>query len=209
MSYPRVNMLKKAERRYQGAVSRSFMLVSIVVTPILLIALLSGVKLIQYGSVRANLGASHEIWTVLEPRLAIASEQQQGLAINRQALDLINGWRDSQVSIVELMTDIQQVVPMNVQLIRISIRSDVMVSLYREAEALELDYRLALQGVSQGSEAEDAVIALRKSLLMGEHLSEIFDSVKLTSMRKRRGLDGENIREFSLEGLGAESEEVE
>lgn len=209
MSYPRVNMLRKSERRYQGAVGRRFMLVSIFVTPTLLIALLSGVKLIQYGSVRADLGARREIWTALEPRLAIANEQQRGLTVNRQALELINGWRDSQISMVELMKDIQQVVPANVQLMRISIRSDVMASLYREAEELNLDYRLALQGVSQGSEAEDAVIALRKSLLKGEYVSEIFDSVKLTSMRKRRGLDGENIREFSLEGIGAESEDVE
>lgn len=209
MSYPRVNMLKKSEMRYQGAVSRRFMLVSVVVTPILLIALLSGVKLIQYGNIRADLGASREIWTVLEPRLAIATEQQHGLKINRQALELINGWRDSQVPMVELMTDIQQVVPSNVQLMRVSIRSDVKASLYREAEELDLNYTLALQGISQGSEAEDAVIALRKSLLEEEHLSGIFDSVKLTSMRKRRGLDGLNIREFSLEGLGAQSEEEE
>ena len=48
---------------------------------------------------------------------------------------------------------------------------------------------------------------LRKSLLNGAHLAHIFDSVKLTSMRKRSGLDGANLREFSLEGLGAEVEE--
>jgi hypothetical protein len=207
MSYPRVNLLKKSEQRYQGAVSRRFMLISIVVTPILFIAVLSGVKLIQYGSVKADLKASREIWTVLEPRLAVARDQQRGLKTNRQAITLINGWQDSQVSMKELLLDIQQAIPENVQLMRISIRGDVTTSLYRNADELGLGYRLTLQGVSQGEQAEDAVINLRRDLLIREHLSAIFDSVKLTSMRKRKGLDGENMREFSLEGLGAEIEE--
>lgn len=207
MSYPRVNLLKKSERRYQGAVSRRFMWVSIVVTPILFIALLSGVKLIQYGGVQADLKASREIWNTLEPKLAVARDQQRGLKTNRQALSLINGWKDSQVSMEVLLLDIQEAIPENVQLTRVSIRGEVKASLYRNADELGLDYRLALQGISQGVQAEDAVINLRRDLLRKEHLSAIFESVKLTSMRKRRGAGGENMREFSLEGLGAEVEE--
>ena len=207
MSYPRVNLLKKSERRYQGAVSRRFMLVSIVVTPILFIALLSGVKLIQYGGVQADLKASREIWKTLEPKLAVALDQQRGLKTNRQALSLINGWKDSQVSMEALLLDIQEAIPENVRLTRVSIRSEVKASLYRDADELDLDYRLALQGVSQGEQAEDTVINLRRDLLKKEHLSTIFDSVKLISMRKRSGADGENMREFSFEGLGAEGEE--
>ena len=207
MSYPRVNLLKKSECRYQGAVSRRFMLVSIVVTPILFIAVISGVKLIQYGGAQVDLKASREIWSRLEPRLAIALDQQRGLKANRQAINLINGWQESQVSMEALLLDIQNAIPANVQLTRISIRSDVKASRYREADELGLNYRLALQGVSQGEQAEDAVISLRRDLLEKECLSAIFDSVKLTSMRKRSGADGENMREFSLEGLGTKVED--
>jgi len=207
MSYPRVNLLKKSECRYQGAVRRRFMLVSIVVTPILFIALLSGIKLIQYGGVQADLKASREIWKTLEPKLAVALDRQRGLKTNRQALSLINGWKDSQVSMEGLLQDVQEVIPENVRLMRVSIRSEVAASLYRDADELDLDYRLALQGVSQGEQAEDTVMNLRRDLLKKEHLSAIFDSVKLISMRKRSGADGENMREFSFEGLGAEVEE--
>lgn len=207
MSNPRVNLLKKTERRYQGAVSRRFMLISIVVTPILFIALLSGVKLIQYGGVRADLRISRDIWKTLEPRLNEAMEQQRGLKTNREALTLFDAWQDSKASMESLLQDIQQVIPENIQLKRVSVRSAVTTSLYRHAEDLKLDYRLTLTGVSQGEQAEDTVIRLRRDLLAQEQLSTIFDSVKLTSMRKHRGLDGENIREFSLEGTGVESGE--
>lgn len=204
MSYPRVNLLKKSERRYQGTVSRRFMLVGIVVTPILFIAVLSGVKFIQYGGVQADLRASREIWSALEPRLAVARDQQRGLKTNRQAIGLINGWQDSQVSMEGLLLDIQKAIPENVQLTRISIRSEVKASVYHDVDELGLDYRLALQGISQGAQAEYAVINLRRDLLDREYLSATFDAVKLISMRKRAGQSGENMREFSLEGLGAE-----
>lgn len=207
MSYSRVNLLKKSECRYQGAVSRRFIWVIIVVTPILFIAVLSGVKLIQYGGVKTDLRASREIWSTLEPKLEIALDQQRGLKANRQLINLINGWQKSQVSMEELLLDIQKAIPANVQLTRISIRSEVKTSIYRNANELGLNYRLVLQGVSQGAQAEDSVINLRRNLLKKEHLSAIFDSVKLTSMRKRSGAGGENMREFSLEGLSAEGEE--
>lgn len=206
MNYPRVNLLKKSEERYQGAVSRRFMLVSIVVTPILFIAILSGGKLIQYGGVQADLGASREIWKTLEPRLAVSRDQQRGLKANRQAIELINGWQGSQVSMEGLLLDIQKTIPENVQLTRISIRGKVNASVYRDVDELGLDYSLVLQGMSQGAQAEDAVIHLRKDLLTREHLSATFDSLKLISMRKRMGRGGENMREFNFKGLGAKGE---
>jgi hypothetical protein len=205
MNHPRVNLLKKSERRYQGAVSRRFMLVSIVVTPILFIAVLSGVKLIQYGGIRAELAAGREIWRGLEGRLAVAQEQQRGLKTNREAIALLDGWKASQVPMQGLLLDIQQVIPENVQLTRISVRGQSGTSLYRTAEDLGLKYRLTVQGISQGSEAEDSVIQLRKDLLSGGNMASIFDSVNLISMRKRSGIDGENLREFGLEGLAADS----
>jgi hypothetical protein len=204
MNYLRVNLLRKGEQRHQGAVSRRFLFVSIVVTPILLIALLSGVKLIQYNGVQDELKASRAIWADLEPRLELFKKQQRGLAVNRQVIDLINGWQDSQVAMEGLLMDIQQTVPRQVQLSRLSIRTDIKTSVYHGTDGMDMDFRLILQGVSEGAQAEDAVILLRKDLLEKEQLSTIFTSVKLASMRKRDGRGKENMREFSLEGRMAQ-----
>lgn len=206
MSNPRVNLLKKSEQRYQGAVSRRFMLISLVVTPILFIAILSGIKIIQYGGIQASLKSNHEIWSALEPRLAVAKEQKKGLRVNRDALSLINGWKESQVFMENILLDIQSTTPANVQLERVSVRSEGRVSKYRSGDELSLGYELAVQGVSQGEHAEDTVINLRKKLLTKTYLSSMFDSVKLVSMRKQQGRNGENMRRFSFEGKSADSE---
>ncbi|MEN7972990.1 MAG: hypothetical protein ABFR47_04055 [Verrucomicrobiota bacterium] len=204
MSFPRVNLLKRSERRYQGVVSRKFMQVGIVVSSILFLSLFVGLRLVQYAGLQSNLRGSRIVWESLEPRLAVAKEQQRVLATNRQVLELLDAWRKSQVPMEGLLLDIQEAIPENVQLMRISLRSNAKNSIARNADELKLGYSLTLQGVSQGEQAENAVINLRKGLQERDHLSTFFDSLKLVSMRKRQGRSGENMREFSFEGLAAE-----
>ena len=207
MKYPRVNLLKKSEQRYQGAVSRRFMLVSSVITPIILIAILSGVKLIQFAGVQSDLESSRKIWGDLKPRLALHQDEQRCLNGNQKILELIGGWRSTQVSQFGLMSEIQAAVPANIQLNRLSIRSEPSTSVYREVEEFKFQYKLSLQGVSQGDQAEGTVIGFRKALLKTELMRATFDSVKLASMRKQAGGEGQNLREFMLEGSTKEEGE--
>ncbi len=207
MNYPRVNLLKKNEQRYQGTVSRGFMFVGIVVTPILFIAILSGVKLVQYGGVQLELKASREIWKNREPRMEFCLEQRRGLKTNQQAIKMIDGWKESKVSMDGLLSAIQTAIPENIQITRLSVRGSVAQEVYTTVEELDLNYRFALQGVSHGDQAEDAVIHLRRELLASQDVASVFDSVNLGSMRKRGGNEAENVREFILEGVRSEGDE--
>lgn len=207
MNHPRVNLLKKSEQRYQGTVSRRFVLVSMVVTPILFITLLSGVKLIQYTAVKSSLRSSSEVWATLKPRLALYTEERRSLSLNRQAMELLEGWRGTQVSFSKLLTEIQGSVPANIQLTRLAVRGEPGTSIYEKPEDFTLGYTLAIQGVAQGDRAEEVVIGLRKTLLTTEHMGATFESIKLVSMRKRSGTNGQSAREFSLNGSSVEGDE--
>lgn len=200
MNYPRVNLLRKSEQRYQGAVSRRFMTISIVVTPILLIAVLSGIKLVQYAGVQSDLKASKEIWVRLEPKLALFNEENHGLAANRQVLTLFEGWQKSQLPMVALMDEIQATVPGNVQFSRFVLRSEVAPGVYESAEEMKLDFRLQIDGTSQGERAEEDVWRFHKDLLITRGVGEAFDAVDLTNMRKRESRDGLTLREFRIVG---------
>ncbi len=202
MKYPRVNLLKKSEQRYQGAVSRRFMLVTLVVAPILFIALLSGIKLIQYAGIRSSLKSSREIWERLEPRLNLYKEEQRSRVSCKQALELFKGWQGTQVSLSSLLAEIQATVPASIQLKRLAIRSEQKTSVYGKPADFVLDYTLMLQGVAEGDRAEDAVIGLRKDLIEPSYMGSVFESVRLASMSKRAGKDGQSMREFTLEGSG-------
>jgi hypothetical protein len=206
MIYPRVNLLKKSEQRYQGAVSRRFILISAVVAPILLIAILSGVKLIQYSGVKSELTTSRELWKDLEPKLTLFKDKNRGLVVNRNVLELFEGWNNSQASFVELLDDIQGTVPGQIQFTRLSVRSDSAEPVYTAADEMQLKFELVIEGRSQGELAENYVIDLQKDLLGREKIASTFDSIKLSSMRKRQSVSGESLREFRLEGRTAEVE---
>lgn len=200
MNYQRVNLLKKSEQRYQGMVSRRFVIVSLVATPLLLIAVMSGIKLIQYTGVQSELKASREIWKNLEPKLALFNEEKKGLADHRQLLSLFEGWQSSQAPVIDLLEGIQDSVPDNIQFTRLSLRGDVKRSAYETADDMVLDYKLVIEGLSQGDMAESDVIRLQRELLACEVVESSFESIKLTAMRKRQDAKRITMREFRLEG---------
>ena len=203
MKYPRVNLLKKSEKRYQGVVSHRFLLVSIIVTPILIITIFSGIKLIQYTSVRSSIKTNNEIWNGLKPRLALYKEEQRSLAANKRALVLIAKWKDEQVPLSQLLNEIQDSVPGGIQFTRLAIRGERNANSKSDPDDFTLNYSLTVQGLSMGERAEDAVIGLRKDLLRPDLMKAMFDSVELGYMRKRSGKSGQVGREFSLEGLSS------
>lgn len=200
MSYPRVNLLKKSEQRYQGAVSRRFILVSAVVSPILLIAVLSGIKLVQYGGIQSDLKANREIWKSLEPKLQLFNKQNQSLQANKQILSLFEGWQESQLPLVDMMGQVQDVVPYNVQFTRFSLRGEISPGTYETPEQMALDYKMLIEGIAQGERAEEDVWRFHRELLDSTTVAASFDTVDLADMRKQRSGSGVNVREFRIVG---------
>ena len=194
----RINLLRKSEQRYQGAVSRRFVLMVAVGAPILIVSILSGIKAIQYTGVQADLKQSQEIWKELEPRLELYKEENRGLAYNKQAMDLINGWKSSQTSFVTLLEEVQDTVPANIQFTRLSVKSEQTPLVYTASKDMELKFSLVIDGAAQGDTAESQVIELGRDLMGAELVESTFDSIKLASLRKRNSTEGESIREFRL-----------
>lgn len=200
MIYPRVNLLKKSERRYQGAVSQRFLLGGAIVVPVLFVVLVGMIQFVQYGNLKTELQSNREILEKLEPRLALHREKGKSLTSNRQVLDLLEGWEKSQASYPALMRDIQGVVPESIQFTRLSVRSDFKSSVYASVADLMPTYSLVIEGISQGEGAVNETTRLRENLMESTKISRVFDSVSLISMRKLGGDTDIDRREFRLEG---------
>jgi len=200
MNYTRVNLLKKSERRYQGAVSKRFILLSLVIAPVLVVGVLGMIKTIQYRSMHSNLISNREIWQDLEPRLSLYKDEMKGLQANQNLMAYFENWEQSQASMKGLLEDVQQTVPADIQFKRMSIRNNKELSLFKKPEEAILDYEMVIDGVSQGANSEYNVIELRKNLLQSDTVTDVFDSINLASMRKRPGTTDLNLREFRLEG---------
>ncbi|WP_372808049.1 PilN domain-containing protein [Pontiella sp.] len=200
MSMPRVNLLRKSEQRHQGLVSRRFSMIIAVVTPILLIAVLSGIKVMQYSAVQSELKTSQSIWAELEPKLELYKEENRGLVTNRKVLDLFGQWKASRGAVLRLLDEVQDAVPANIQLTRLSYRGEFQAAIYAAPEDLAIRYAFSIDGISQSERAESDVIGLRKELLGQNQMSSMFTSLKLASLRKRGGGVGAGVSEFRLVG---------
>lgn len=206
MTYPRVNLLKKDEQRYQGIVSRGFILLCGIGVPTLLI-LISAVVLFTYNAgIQSEIALNQAFWETLEPRLKKHAQGTQGLSTNKKVLDLFMGWETSQASFYKLLNDVQGSVPEMVQFTRLSVRTGESKLIYKTPAELQLDYSLVIEGVAEGGQAENEVITLQKDLLACEQIGNTFDTLKLDSMKKRAAAAGESFREFRLVGEAGEGE---
>lgn len=204
MTYPRVNLLKKSEQRYQGIVSRRFIMTSIVAAPVLLILIIGATLLVQYGKVKSELKEKRDIWKDREPKLAQFNKEERDLNNNRRTLAFFETWQKSPAPLAQLLEAIQDTVPMNIQFIRLSLRSEVSTALYAQPEDMALDYKLSIEGIAQGDGAEVEVIQFRKDLLESADIVSAFKSIELSGpMRKRQNASGVSIREFRLVGVDA------
>ncbi|MDH3981638.1 MAG: hypothetical protein OES84_01915 [Kiritimatiellaceae bacterium] len=200
MNYPRVNLLKKNELRYQGAVSSRTILISAVATPIVLIALISGLNLIRYSRLQSALKKSRQTWSQLEPQYKKFQTESKDLTKSKILIGLFDGWEKSRLPFSSLLSEMQSVVPQNIQFSRLSIRNASTVTAYKKPEEMRLACKLVIEGKSHGDMGEQYVFDLVKGLLECERVASSFDSLEPDYMRARKGADGESLREFRLEG---------
>ncbi|MDZ8119389.1 hypothetical protein [Pontiella agarivorans] len=198
MKYPRVNLIKKNEQRYQGIVSRNFILLIGIGTPLIIIALIAVTLLMQHLSVQSQLASSKAVWETFEPRIKAFRKEKAGLITTGKIMGLFEGWEQSQTSIVDLMDDVQVCVPSNVQFSRMSILSGKKSTIFKNADELKLHYSLTIDGVAVGEQAESQVLLLQRQLQASHPVSSVFDSLKLASMRNKLRSDNTAMSEFRL-----------
>lgn len=206
MTYPRVNLLKKDEQRYQGAVSRDFILFCGIGVPTLLVLLIAVFVFAYNAGINSDITSNQVFLDTLEPRLKAHAQWTKGLSTNQKVLDLFAGWESSQASFYNLLDDVQGIVPESVQFIRLSIRTGESMSVYKTPAELQLDYNLIIEGVAEGAQAENEVIALPKDLLACDQIGNTFETLKLDAMKKRSVSTGESLREFRLVGEAGKGE---
>lgn len=204
MTYPRVNLLRKDEQRYQGIVSRGFILFCGIGAPALVLLLVAVLGFAYHAGIKAEIASNQVFWESLEPRVKAHAQSTQGLATNKKVLDLFTGWESSQASFYKLLDDVQGAVPETVQFTRLAVRTGESKSIYKTPAELQLAYNLIIEGVAEGAQAENEVIALQRDLLACEQIGNTFNTLKLDSMKKRSAGAGESSREFRLVGEAGE-----
>jgi hypothetical protein len=209
MKYPRVNLLERDERRYQGVVSHRMILLSIAIIPTVVSLLFFMIGLVAYKEAHSNWGEVKKEWTTVKPQFDRFRQALKAQNEARRALALMKGWRDAGVDFSTLLLDIQKKVPPTIQLKSLEFAGKSGDEPFSDPDACSVNYEMEIHGISVGDRAEASVIGFRRDLMAEDSaVASVFHSIKLSSMRKKPAGDGESIREFSIEGTSEEGDRL-
>jgi hypothetical protein len=183
-----VNLLKKAERRFQGIVSMKVMVlgsVSVLAGITVLVFLLAGISRM---TLNANLDRARREWERLDPQAAVIRKGQASIAANVKTLAELEGWaKGDHPSMFSILRSVQRQVPPPMAL------ENLYAGLERAADADPAYYTLRLSGRAQG---ELTAVEAKRQLNADAGLRRFCGEIKLVSSQRDAG----EIWIFSLEG---------
>jgi len=200
MNELRVNLLRKAEMRYQGAVSPRFVILSAVGTVAGVLVLLLSLAAMRGMLLREELKRGESRWNALQSEFSRIKKQELQLKESRELLEQFRKWDTGAFKWHLFFHEFQRTVPETVRL-----RS---LALYIKNPA-ENRYELLLNGESHGERAESAVIEWRKNLLENPAVSCVLSAVDLMSLRREAAANGGTVRSFQLKAGGVPGRQPE
>ncbi|MDD2237514.1 MAG: hypothetical protein PHG65_09950, partial [Kiritimatiellae bacterium] len=102
----RVNLLRKSEVRYQGAVSRRFLVTTIITTTLLLLLLVSVLACMGWQARRIRIKRLLSQMEDVRPRVARVEELQAVVTHNTKTRNVLQQWRDNNVPWHGVLRDI-------------------------------------------------------------------------------------------------------
>lgn len=191
----RVNLLKKSEVRYQGAVSRKFLWTTMI-SAVLGMALLVGV--IVSMTLQARRVAMRNLATRLDrltPQVRQVEQMNEVLAHNRATREALDAWGDERLVWSRVALDLQYQVPDSVQMRGIELH-------IAERDGRH-ETRMTLDGLAIHPHPEDVAVRFQRSLLEIESLKLHFDSIRLVTFNRRaRTVETPEQATFSIVGTG-------
>jgi len=177
--YPHVNLLKKSEQRYQGSVSKKMVISLVTLVPVLFLLLFLGIEWLQYNAASDSLAENKTRWTRLQPKLKIYEKEKARLDKNNQILKLINEWKKIVIPMSEVLSELQDSVPADIQLSELSITAQTKTTVFNE-KSKEINYTLLLKGIAVGDQGKDSIVSFRKKFLEPKQIGSIFSTVTFT-----------------------------
>ena len=216
----RVNLMKEAEFRYQGAVSRSFMLRASLITVFIVGALLLLSAIVHYNSLKQRLAWATERWTKIKPAYENVKAMQAEIGRNKLVITELKGWENSRIAWAPCLRDVSRIVPAAVQLTRLNIFGSLEVKKMPTspiappsgtpkpkgpAEAappapLVRKFLVSIEGRSEDKLADKVSLQLVEDIRQSPPFHSFLESVKLQGLRLETGKETSG-RVFNIEAM--------
>ena len=211
----RVNLMRESEYRYQGPVSRKFVLRASIITAATAVFLLLTVSVHQQISLSRNLKTTREDWQSIEKRFKEATVLRDKLTAHQTILNELGKWEKSRPNWTRALENLQGIVPSTIQLTKLSVRGEWQfiqppARPPKEGDTTEQKpppmvparrITLNLEGKASGELADETVIQFVKTIRESAELNPMLESVKLQRLlREASMVDVQADRVFEIQG---------
>ena len=175
-----VNLLKKSEMRYQGAVTKKFMIVAPIATILLLIAVFTPIQLMIMANNRSKYRQLADELEQLKTVVERVNRLSTLCADNQKVLDAVAERTTYTLNTHLLLRGIQKSVPEEVQFVALSyITSPQLDQDNADPNNPAWPISLRVHGLAQAEQPESIIIPYVNSFSKDEEFSRQFSSVNL------------------------------
>ena len=222
----RVNLLREEELRYQGPVSRRFVIRATASTVGVVVFILLAALIHRQISLYQGMRWARSEWTRLEARYEAVKKMQAELSAHQGLMGELQQWNQTRQSWGTVLESLQAIVPDSVQLTRLTVRTDwefvrppapapkpapegeVAKAEEPPKEPVQLPAQPArritvnMSGRASGDSADEVVGQFNQMLNRGAGFQNLFQSVKLQRMLKDASHSDEAVYLFEIEAVG-------
>ena len=214
-----VNLLHDDERRYQGLVSRKFILLVSVGTVVSILVLLGALATYSFFGERQEWKALQAQWQQTEPRYKNYLSQQQGQGRVKTVMGELNGWNHGRLPQHGFLLEIQRAVaPFPIQLTRLQVMGESILVQTPAPKAPPAaapntppakppppiparSWHVTITGRVFGPQGYTDVLAFVAQLQNAPGLSDVWESVRLQNLARPSGTEHRDEQNFIIEGL--------
>lgn len=214
-----VNLLHVDERRYQGLVSRKFVMLVSVGTAASVLGILGALAVYSFFGERQEWKSLHAQWQQTEPRYKSYLSQQQGQGHVKTVVNELNGWNHGRLPQHEFLLNIQRAVaPYPIQLTRLQVigESSLVQQPMPKTPAVAATnappakppppiparcWHVTITGRVFGPQGYTDVLAFVAQLQNTAGLAEVWESVRLQNLARPSDPEHRDEQNFTIEGL--------
>jgi len=190
-----VNLILDSERRSSSRISGKFVVkVSALIVALLFLSLIM-VVLAGARSAEKALRYAEQEQKQLNPVFRTVTDLKQELAVFQDLTNAIAVWSQSRPDWPVLFRGIQSAVPVNIQLIRLTVNESI--SMIEDAPARVIT--LSLQGKASGDNSENDVQELEKSFKDKAPFQDVIEMAQVKQFEAVRNVGQEDMRVFDIE----------
>lgn len=196
----RVNLLRKSELRYQGAVTKRFMVVAPLLTIGLTLVIIIPIYLMNMASSKSQYNQLIEEVARLQKRADIVLEHEKQIKANRDVLNRLDQWKNQNMDVAAMLLRMQRLTPETIQFLNLAY--SVLPEQPDANPSQNWLVTLQLTGHVTAAVPEEIVLRYLNRLSQDKSLSAFFDNMNLVSYTRLASTNHVELADFHITGKG-------